>query len=74
MTRKMFTRRHYEAIAQVILETRLFTAHNKTMSSKTVLDLLEDRMMTMFLEDNDRFSWMRFAAASNIIDVDVPSE
>jgi hypothetical protein len=68
MGQKMFTRRHYEAIAKVILEIRITTKHNPTMSSQTALNMLEDRMMTMFLEDNDRFAWMRFAAAANIID------
>jgi len=68
MTKLMFNRRHYEAIAKVILEVRVTTKHNATLSSHTVMNILEDRMMTLFLEDNDRFSWMRFSAAANIID------
>jgi hypothetical protein len=63
-----FTKRHYEAIAQVLTTTKAALSYElKTEEEKEVarivLEMLENSLMKMFAQDNDRFDCRKFKRA-----------
>jgi len=63
-----FTKRHYEAIAQVLTTTKAALSYElKTEEEKEiarrVLEILENSLVKMFKEDNERFAYYKFKRA-----------
>ena len=64
-----FTKKHYEAIAQVLATTKAVASYEfKTEEEKQVairvLEILESSLIKMFKEDNERFDYYKFKRAS----------
>lgn len=63
----MFTRKHYERIAQAIAETSgKYEATEAGSAVDSTRDYIANELADMFAEDNPRFDRERFCAAARV--------
>lgn len=61
-----FAARHYEAVAQVLQDTRPANDTARVTEARDQWNLMADKFATMFADDNDKFDRDRFDKAAGV--------